>query len=395
MRPGISIQHSTLPSRTQGVVRCDIGAMIGFIVRDRWPAEASAGDFIELTVRRFSEVEDSPHRPLLDPATLRAAQSFFENGGDILHLFAVCIESLEDLRAPSANEGAFAPLFHQLRNREEIGLISVPAASYLRCEMSRTGVVRSEADPLYRVLLAHCREMINRFLIIDAPKGLHGELLSRWFEQLRKLDPHTAAFGAVYYPWLMRGDTLFPPSGAVMGMFARSEREHGVAGVGWPPANVPLNGATHTEVELDWGGAGEISESGINPIVVQPGRGAVVFGARTMSQDPAWVFVNSRRIVSMITEQLRRDNEWAVFEVNNRSLWKVMERDVLVRLEQFWRSGILSGDRPQAEYSVECSDATNPVALRDAGQLNVRVSLRPVSTTERILIDLRLGSSEP
>jgi hypothetical protein len=114
-----------------------------------------------------------------------------------------------------------------------------------------------------------------------------------------------------------------------------------------------------------------------------------------MSQDPAWVFVNSRRIVSMITEQLRRDNEWAVFEVNNRSLWKVMERDVLVRLEQFWRSGILSGDRPQAEYSVECNDATNPVALRDAGQLNVRVSLRPVSTTERILIDLRLGSSEP
>ena len=261
--------------------------------------------------------------------------------------------------------------------------------------MLRNGLVRSEADPLYRVLLAHCREMINRFLVIDAPRNLHGELLARWFEQLREQDPRTTAFGAVYYPWLMRGDEVFPPSSSVMGLYARTEREHGVVGVGWPPANVPIQGATHTEVELDWGGAGWVSEQGINPIVVQPGRGPVVFGARTMSTDPAWTFINSRRVVSMITEQLRRDNEWVVFEVNNRSLWKIVERDVLVRLDQFWRSGILSGDRSQAEYSVECSDATNPVALRDAGQLNVRVSLKPIHTTERILIDLRLGSTEP
>jgi phage tail sheath protein FI len=93
----------------------------------------------------------------------------------------------------------------------------------------------------------------------------------------------------------------------------------------------------------------------------------------------------------MITEQLRRDNEWAVFEINSRSLWKTIERDVLVRLDQFWQAGIISGTRSQEEYSVECSEATNPLALREAGQLNVRVSLKPVGTTERILIDMRLG----
>jgi hypothetical protein len=152
---------------------------------------------------------------------------------------------------------------------------------------------------------------------------------------------------------------------------------------------------THTEVDLDWGEAGQVSEAGINPILVQPGRGVVVWGARTISTDPSWIFVNSRRIVSMISEQLRRDNEWSVFEVNSRSLWKIIERDVLVRLDQFWQAGILSGTRSQEEYSVECNEATNPVALRDVGQLNVRILLRPVGTTERILIDLRLGSNGP
>jgi len=410
MRPGISIQHTSLPAHTMGVVRCDVTALIGFIPKGRWPEEAAAGDLISLRVRRYQEIEEHERRPLLDPATCRAARSFFENGGDVLYVYAVCIESPDDLLAPSDSEGVLLPLFDQLRTEEEIALIAIPSAAWMRCTMGapvsgpggaggerwrESGTVQSEADALYRLMMRHCRQMINRFLVIDAPRGLHSSLLERWFDGLRAGDPATAAYGAVYYPWLKRGDDLFPPSGAVLGLYARMEREHGMFGVGWPPANAPLRGVTHTEVELDWAEAGAISDIGMNPVVIQPGRGTVVFGARTMSTDPAWSFINSRRIVSMITEQLRRDNEWAVFEPNSRSLWKTVERDVLVRLDQFFEAGILSGTRSQEEYSVQCNEATNPIAMRDAGQLNVRVSLRPVGTTERILIDLRLGSNGP
>jgi phage tail sheath protein FI len=237
--------------------------------------------------------------------------------------------------------------------------------------------------------------MTNRFLVIDAPSGLHGDVLTRWFEGFRSREPENRSFGAVYYPWLRRGDELFPPSGSVMGVIARTELERGTFGIAWPPANVPISGVTHTEVEMDWGEAGLISDAGINPIVVQPGRGVIIWGARTMSTDPAWRFINSRRIVSMISEQLRRDNEWAVFEVNDTSLWKVIERDVKVRLEQFWEAGLIAGTRSLAEFSVECSEVTNPVEYRDSGMLNVQVALRPVGTTERILIDLRLGGNGP
>jgi hypothetical protein len=391
MRPGLSIQHTSLPGPSQGQVRCDIGALLGFLEEARWPEGASSGDFLELELQHYRDLEDSPDRNFFSEPTRRAAQSFFENGGRTLKLFAVCIPSLDELKLPSSSEGPLLPLFDRLRTEEEIALLAVPEAAYARCEVARVGTVRSEADNLYRLLLAHCREMINRFLIIDSPRGLHGELVLRWFDQLKGIDPHVAGYGAAYYPWLKNRDDVFPPSGAIIGLFARMELEHPPSGVGWPPANAPLYGATHTEVELDWGEAGQITDSGLNPLVVQPCRGVVVWGARTLSTDPTWRFINSRRIVSMITEQLRRDNEWAVFEINSRSLWKTIERDVLVRLDQFWQAGIISGTRSQEEYSVECSEATNPLALREAGQLNVRVSLKPVGTTERILIDMRLG----
>jgi phage tail sheath protein FI len=125
--------------------------------------------------------------------------------------------------------------------------------------------------------------------------------------------------------------------------------------------------------------------------VVQPGRGVVAWGARTLSADPAWIYINSRRIVGLIAEQLRRDNEWAVFETNDRELWKVLERDVTVRLREFWEAGLIAGTRALPEFSVRCDDETNPLELRDAGGLSVAVALRAVGTTESILVDLRIG----
>ena len=392
MRPGISIQHSALADRQRGMVRCDIGGIVGFIPRQRWPEDATAGDFIEVVLRAAMEFEEHPQRELFDKPSRRAARHFFEQGGDQLHLFGVCIDGDEDLKAPSADEGVLAPLFHRLRAEDDIGILAVPAAAYMRCEVLRNGSVRCDAEALYDVFLGHCRQMSNRFLILDAPRGLHGDVLFRWFAGFRARHPETRSYGALYYPWIMRGDACDPPSGSLMGIFARTELEKRPFGLAQPPANTPVLGATHTEVEMDWAEVGLVSEAGINPIIVQPGRGVVIWGARTMSTDRAWLFINSRRIVSMIGEQLRRDNEWAVFEVNDSSLWKVIERDVRVRLAQFWEAGLIAGARSQAEFSVECSEETNPLEARDSGMLNVLVAVRPIGTTERILIDLRLGT---
>jgi phage tail sheath protein FI len=176
-------------------------------------------------------------------------------------------------------------------------------------------------------------------------------------------------------------------------VYARSERERGTYGVVWPPANLPVHGATDIEVDPTWEEAGELSEGRINPLIIQAGRGIVVWGARTLSADDNFQAVNSRRVVSMVTEQLRRDNEWAVFEQNDAKVWAVLERNARVRLEEFWRAGLITSEARKGDFLVQCDRETNPPVERDAGTLNVRVQLRPIGMTEHITIDLRLGES--
>lgn len=391
MRPGISIQHTKLPSRRYGLVRCDIAGVIDFIPRDRWPVDACEGDFVELTLRRTQELLDHPLRRLFGTAAIRAIAGFFLNGGDQCHLFGVCITEEQQLYAPTSAQSVLEPLLERLRGEEDIALLAVPSAAYLGCTFTRTGEVRSNADVMLHELLRHCQLMNNRFLVIDAPRGLHEHSLEAWLRGFRERSEAHLAFGAVYYPWLKNGDELFPPSGAILGVFARTERQHSPFGVAWPPANVPVQGVTHTDVELRWDEVGRITEAGANPVVVQPTRGVVVFGARTLSVEQRWRFINARRIVSMVAEQLRRDNEWVVFETNDPGMWKVLERDVSARLEEFWEAGLITGTSAKKNFLVRCDEETNPVQERNAGYLNVQVLLQPINTTEQITIDLRLG----
>ena len=95
----------------------------------------------------------------------------------------------------------------------------------------------------------------------------------------------------------------------------------------------------------------------------------------------------------MIIEQLRRDSQWAVFEVNNPHLWSVLARDVRYRLEEFWSAGLLTLSDDGSKYEVRCNAENNPPELLDAGYINIEVRLQPVGTTEQILVDLNIGAS--
>ena len=142
-----------------------------------------------------------------------------------------------------------------------------------------------------------------------------------------------------------------------------------------------------------WKEMGDYTECGINPIIVESGRGVVIWGARTLSESDQWKHINTRRIVSYIREQLQRDSSWAVFENNNHGLWKVLERVITYRLQQCGEGGLLTGSEDGNDYIVQCDSETNRKEIVNAGQVHVRVWIRPVSTTERILVDLRLGSN--
>ncbi len=393
VRPGIHVRHSTLPVRRGRLVRGDVAGILGFILRDDWPAGARPGDYVRIDLARRQELRDHPLRPLLDAHAQDAVHAFFENGGRACALLGVCIGSMDDLVGPQGPDGVLGPVLEHLLTDDEIALLNCPAIAWLPSRVSpRTGRIEAGCEGVVEALLDHCRQVNHRFLVIDAPHGLHGDALVRWVRGFRERHGERRAFGALYYPWLCRGEETVAPGGAVLGMFARVEREHGPFGVAWPPANVPLFGITHAAVDLDWAEAGELAAEAINPILVQPGRGIIVLGARTLSTEPRWAFINARRIVSAIAEQVRRDCEWVVFEPNDRRLWKVIERDVQARLEEFASGGMLTGAAGDPEgYGVLCNEETNPRQLREEGTLSVRMWMTPISTTERITIDLRLA----
>ena len=390
MATGIIVQHSTLPQRRVGLVRCDITALIAWIPKDRWPEDAVEGDFVEIRLGSAYDYWEHPLRHLFSPVVEASIRAFFENGGADCRLFGLCIPLESPVREGSFSD-AFEPLIHHLRADEDVALLVMPEAAYLPCHVNRqTGDVTNEAEALYDRLLIHCLEMHNRFMILDAPARLHGDVLKRWLRSWRFRAPELRSRCAMYYPWLQRGDAIMPPSASMAGVYSRVEREHLPFGVMWPPANVSVEGATHAEVILDWDEAHDLVDASVNPIVVQPGRGVVVWGARTLSTEETWRFINTRRIVSMVAEQLRRDSQWAVFEQNSPDTWAVLQRDVGLRLETFWRAGLITGDKDR-HYLVQCDDSNNPVVERDAGNLHVRVDLRPVGTTEMVSINMRLA----
>lgn len=391
MRPGITIRHSRDVERKTDVVHSDLTGFIGIIPEARWPQGIRRGDFMEVPLRSLSDLAAQPVSRLVDPVTLRAVQQFFENGGREAKLFGLCVESEEDLMTTDPFNVLWHDIVDRLREREDVGLLAMPVLAYLPVTFDRRGRAVVPCQPTIELLLEHCCEMNNRFLILDTPRDLHEEALFDWVTRFRESNQQFSSYAAIYYPWLMRGDTTFPPSGCVAGVYARVESEETQFGVRNPPANRVLRGVTHPMVEIRWSESDRFLEERINPILTQPARGVVIWGARTLSLDEKWMHINSRRIVSLIAEQLRRDSEWVVFENQRPELWTMLERGVKNRLDDMWVAGLLTGDEAGSEYMVQCDGELNPPEVRDAGQVNIRVTVRPISTAEFIVVDLRLG----
>ncbi len=391
MLGNIIVQHGHRAPRNKAHVRSDITAVIGFVLPNKYPEEFLTGDFLEVVVRGEREFASYEHVAVFDPATKRAVQNFFRNGGDTIHVFGVCIDSLEDVKSALSIEDVCGSLLHRLESEEDISLLMVPSLAYFSVQMLNDGSILFEGEALWSRLLQHCAVMNNRFLIMDAPQQLHDELLIRWVSQFGLRNDKTSAYGAIYYPWLCDGEAVFPPSSVLAGVYVSVERSHPPIGIQWPPANVAVRGCTHSTIELTQHEATQLAQGHVNPIMLVPGQGMMPMGARTLSKDPIFQQINSRRIMNMIVEQIHRDTQWAVFEVNNPHLWTIVSRDIGARLEEFWNAGLLELSDEGEKYFVLCNEQNNPRHLLDAGYINVEVRLQPVGTTEQILIDFTLG----
>jgi phage tail sheath protein FI len=198
---------------------------------------------------------------------------------------------------------------------------------------------------------------------------------------------------AVYYPWIEIADMtgangrtrLVPPSGHMAGVFGRTD---GTRGVHKAPANEIVRGALGLEVQVTKGEHDILNPIGVNVIRSFPGRGIRVWGARTLSSDPSWRYINVRRLFNMVAESIERGTQWVVFEPNDQNLWARVRRDASAFLTMVWRSGALFGTTPEQAYYVKCDAETNPPEVRDLGQLIIEIGMSPVKPAEFVIFRL-------
>ena len=207
-------------------------------------------------------------------------------------------------------------------------------------------------------------------------------------------------YAAIYYPWLKVRDPLnpgapegrlTPPSGHVAGVYAATDLAKGVFR---PPANRALEFVEDVSSQIDDGIQGVLNPLGINVIRAFPGRGIRVFGARTMSSDSAWRFVNVRRLMSMLGESLHDGLQWAVFEPNGTQMRFNVSMVITNMLDRLWRQGAFVGNSPDEAYQVRCDVVTTTTEDEAAGRIIAEVRVAPTVPYEFIIIRLGLTTDE-
>ena len=242
------------------------------------------------------------------------------------------------------------------------------------------------------VMITHCELVGNRMAILDPPPGLNAQGVKEWRADQAMYD---SKYAVLYYPWIKvpnpladagasNGDKTLaiPPSGHLAGIWARNDTARGV----WKaPANEVVRGAVDVATKVTKGEQDLLNPIGINCIRPFGVRGIRVWGARTLSSDPAWRYVNVRRLFNFVEDSILLGTQWVVFEPNDLDLWERVKRTINAFLLGLWRQGALFGATPEEAFYVKCDAETNPPESVDEGKLVVEIGIAPVKPAEFVI----------
>lgn len=242
-------------------------------------------------------------------------------------------------------------------------------------------------------LVRHAEAMRYRIAVVDGPQG---SSISEIREFRGRFD---SKYAALYHPWIeifdplqrasqgaQPGRVFLPPSGFVTGIYARNDIERGVHKA---PANEMVSGLTKLEANINKERQDVLNPEGINALRFFDGRGNRVWGARTISSDPEWKYVNVRRLFNYIESSIDRSTQWVVFEPNNERLWANVTETVSDFLFVLWRDGWLLGSKPEQAYFVRCDRTTMSRNDIDNGRLICLIGVAPSKPAEFVIF--RIG----
>jgi uncharacterized protein len=246
-------------------------------------------------------------------------------------------------------------------------------------------------------MIAHCEMAGDRMAILDSPPNLLPQEILEWRMNTAGYD---SKFAALYYPWIEVMDPLtnqpklVPPSGHVAGVWCRTDATRGVHKAPANEVTLGVNGLGFQVTQAEQGGLNKV---GINCIRSFPGRGIRIWGARTLSSDPEWRYLNVRRLFNYIAESIMEGTQWSVFEPNDQRLWMSLRIAASNFLTRTWREGALFGATPDEAFFVKCDEETNPPEVIEAGQVICEIGIAPVKPAEFVVFRLSqysAGASE-
>ena len=248
-------------------------------------------------------------------------------------------------------------------------------------------------DPNVQLMLvAHCENLGSRFAVLDMPKDA-----KKIDDIMAHRDIFDSNYAALYHPWLQVFDPLdkkniaIPPSGSILGIYARSDNTRGVHKA---PANEPVRACVGLDCQFNKGEQDILNPKGVNLIRSFPGMGIRVWGARTATSNPSWKYVNVRRLFIFIEESIRANTNWAVFEPNDEVLWVRVRRTIEVFLTGMWRAGSLAGSSPEEAFFVNIGHDTMSPDDIDNGRLICVIGVAPVKPAEFVIFRISQKTSD-
>ena len=269
----------------------------------------------------------------------------------------------------------------QFEDIEDISIVAAPGSTF-----GYENGYGSDARAILGLLISHAQRMRYRIAVLDCGDG-------QSVAQIRALRArYDSSYAALYYPWirivdpLTRKEIVVPPSGHVAGIYARNDINRAVYKA---PANEVVNLAVGFERLLNKAQQDVLNPEGVNCFRFFEGRGFRLWGARTISSDPEWKYVNLRRYFAYLERSLDKGTQWAVFEPNGEALWANVRRTIEDFLLNEWQMGALLGDKPEKSFFVKCDRTTMSQNDLDNGRLVCLIGVAPLRPAEFVIF--RIG----
>ena len=380
MSPGVYVEDVPSNEKTIEGVGTSIAAFVG-VVEDTVTMPKKPGDSGENypliavnTPKRITSWESfkSSFGDIQSGNKLLAhsVYGFFNNGGTTCYV----------VRSAENTADAYEAALNKLKSIDEIAIVAIPG---------------NTDDAVQDKLLSHCEKMKDRFAILDGNTALASEEFTK--ANITTSRYSIDGYAAIYFPWIKvydpetKGTIVVPPSGHIAGIYSRSDNDRGVHKA---PANEVIRGALGLEYELS-----KEDQDGLNPEninVIRNFSGSMtIWGARTWSDkglDPEWKYVNVRRLMNFLRESIEESTRWVVFEPNDNRLWQKIKRNVNAFLTNVYRSGALFGASAEEAFYVKCDADTNPVEVRNLGQVVTEIGVALVKPAEFVIF--RISQSE-